>query len=396
MNAPEIKLILTCLRWLAARRPAPELKLLAEDPKRVNSTDWKSLIQIGRRHHVLGFIAFALDQNGALKSLPAEYRTAMAEELSMAEWKNRVKLEEFKKVSGLLQKENIPVIPLKGVDLSLRIYSQMPFRQMYDADLLIRQSDLAAASDVLFDAGFCLKQAVTKNRWHDLFYGARDITEKNNHGRVSFEKEGLDVDLHWSPKYRIGGHDIEIDVKSFWELSQARPELGQNVRILTDLDIAWHLLLHAAEMYDPKLIQLLDLAILFNRLADRQLTAAFEEHLLNLETSAKIKVKTLADDVRQILGDADAVPDENLETNGLLNFFLTQRRSQRYYREWTRGNGAHHRLKSPAGRFLYLAGYLFPNPDYYGRAAGFSMYRAHWKDLFKNIEIFLLSKIRRR
>ena len=380
---PEIDLILQSLRWVAqSHSPSAKSDINVSNLSRL---DWRKVFAISEIHGILGFVAFAVERSGVFGSLPPDLRLALKDALIGAELSNRATFSEFKKSNRDFLEKNIPVIPLKGVDLSLRIYRGMPFRPMADIDLLIHQSDLAQVSKFIFHSGFRSKKSCLKNRWQHHFISKKDVSfAETRKGRMGFKKNRVEIDLHWNPRYRIGGHDIEIDIESLWVRTVPAPELGANIRILSPEDLAWHLTLHTAEMHHPRLIQLLDLALVTNR-ADIHAKTAWRQKVSGLANASREKIKALTDDVEKIFGIAAPASWTQGRSGTLIRFFLTREPSAPYRKEAVGDVDLSSELRSPVKRFLFFLCYFVPNPDYYTNRKGIRMVLTHWLDLAKNL-----------
>ena len=361
--SPEFQLILTSLRW-AACGPG-DLKPLPE----VSSMNWEAVVRICQAHRVLGFVAYSLEANGVFPSLDPKIRALLSAEIMRCERENRFFLSRFKEISLLFSDQNIPILPLKGIDLSFRVYRNLPFRQMGDLDLLIRETDLGVASTFLFGLGYRLKQFPTKNRWHDRFYSDPPDTslEKIRKGRASFEKNGLDVDLHWHPRHAIGADEIEVNVHETWSNSSGSG-LARTHHAAAPMDAFWHLFLHhAGEMHAPRLLHLLDLASSLQKLEPSE-RETIERRVFALTPALAPRLRLLLENVTAFL--QSSVPE----------LFVSETPRYRYDPLWKDGRPIGKR--SLPERLIYAAGYIVPNPDYYaGRQKGAAMYIAHWKAL---------------
>lgn len=391
----EIELIFRCLRWVVSPPLRPlALTLDRTDLRRLN---WQNIIEIGDTHRVLGFVAFALEQTGSWNQLKPAVRSCLTQSMLRTEFQNRTKLNKFKKIHRIFSEKGIPVIPLKGVDLSVRIYGDMPFRPMGDIDLLIRENDLPETSAFLFSKGFRLRtDPPMKNRWHNRFY-PEDSTPFDQHpcGRRSFEKDGLDLDIHWNPTYQIGGRSVGMDPESAWQKARTGSVLEEKVLLLSPEDLSWHLILHTAQMNHSTLVQLLDLACMMGRW-DPSTSAALEKRISRLADSPKRQIEALLGDVKALWRQTGTCSgNANVPGRALIDFVLFRKDSKNYRKI---------KIKKPFtkmsgfDRTLYLAGYLFPNPQYYfnkNGKKGLPMYLTHWKDLAKNVVNSLRGKPKR-
>ncbi len=395
-RSPEIEVILRCLRWAAS--PSPRPLVLTVDPSDLRRSDWQDIIEIGHAHRVLGFVAFALEQTGVWDRLKPAVRSCLTRSMLEAEFQNRTKLIEFKKIHRLFSEMGTPVIPLKGIDLSVRVYGDMPFRPMGDIDLLIRKNDLPEASAFLFNEGFRLRtNPPMKNRWHDRFY-PEDSTPFDRHpcGRRSFEKAGLDLDLHWDPTYQIGGQSVGMDPESAWQNARPGAVLGEKILLLSPEDLSWHLILHTAQMNHSVLVQLLDLACMIRRW-DPSTRTTLEQRISRLADPSKRQIEVLLGDVETLWCQIGrSLESSAAQGRELIDFVLFEKESKNYKKIKIKKGLA---KISVLDRIQYLAGYFFPSPRYYLEKTGHKgvgMYWKHWNDLIKKAGRVFLRRIRDR
>lgn len=318
--------------------------------------------------------------------LPDTARVLFTHALLDSERENRTRLRQFKEVGLILRSREIPVIPLKGLDLSLRVYRKTPFRLMFDIDLLLPEERLNDAVDCLTEHGFSLKKLLNRNRWHNRFcFSRNESLIQTPCGRVCFEKNGLDVDLHWNPKHKIGGQNVPMDIRAVWAHKLPCPDLGKNVFLASRADAVWHLLLHhTGEMYAPRFVHLLDLFAAMNALNPDE-KKRVRLRLDALEPPSAFKIQTL-------LNDVDAFTRRQPPS-----FFLFRGAPGLYRPEPMWDGGPPIRQRSLSEKMIYFSGYLLPDPEYYaGKAKGAAMYLEHWKSLIHRCGEIVGEKTRQR
>jgi hypothetical protein len=99
---------------------------------------------------------------------------------------NILQAEEIVRLSGLLRRNHIEAIPLKGAVASDLIFGDRGLYLSGDIDVLVRPSDIPDVSRVLTEAGYKKYGAVSEN---DLF---------SSHYHLIFQKDGHRVEVHWN------------------------------------------------------------------------------------------------------------------------------------------------------------------------------------------------------
>lgn len=133
---------------------------------------------------------------------------------------NRRRLSFFLQTVTELERENIPVLPLKGLDLLIRAYTSPSQRPMADMDLLIRRQDVRKVMRYFESKGF------TRKPDEGLTYLSPD--------------KKLNLDILWEFWYLPArGH------KSLWNRTVQRLYEGRSIRCLHPEDL---LIYHLAYM----------------------------------------------------------------------------------------------------------------------------------------------------
>ncbi len=136
--------------------------------------------------------------------------------------------EELQFSVQLLAQNKVPVIVLKGMDLSHRFYPDKMLRPMTDVDLLVKEESFKKAVQVLLKAGY---KIIGKQR--------------NDRYRIEMSRfeDGLAVELH----SRLLLSDEKSDLIQYWEQSVPHPLSGfhQDVRVLSSQDLLVYLIRHA-------------------------------------------------------------------------------------------------------------------------------------------------------
>lgn len=109
----------------------------------------------------------------------------------------------------LFEKENIPVIPWKGILLSEKIFKSPTLRETVDIDILIQSKDINRAKQIMIENGYLPLWKMNQTQEKAYIY---------NHHSYEFIKKGdLDVELHW----RISKEQymLNLPIEKLWETS---------------------------------------------------------------------------------------------------------------------------------------------------------------------------------
>ena len=180
--------------------------------------DWPRVVELLKHHRIVPLAARNTEFMRAAR-LPVDIRT------KLEAWSRANAREAFRYVSvlqevlGILGKEDIDALVLKGVPLSLMAYGDVSARDVGDIDLLIDDRHALRADAVLRNAGFERKEPSAR------------LTPKRSSFYVRHFKDftyeasacGFEVDLHWrllrdsqtaaaifSGSLRAGSRDFKI------------------------------------------------------------------------------------------------------------------------------------------------------------------------------------------
>ncbi|WP_289054362.1 nucleotidyltransferase family protein [Carboxylicivirga marina] len=213
---------------------------------------------------------YAKHKNGHLRCL---------DESSLKQWKsiyfqNTIQYQKYlavyNKVSQLLRDAGIPVMALKGIALASSLYLDDGLRPMGDIDILVPEGSGFDALKVLLSKG-AEPLVVPRSRYHE---------QVDAHVRA-IKIDGVMVEIH-QRLFTLGSnyHTPEVD---FFNHAISINKQGHEIVRLNDVMMAYHLVAHAIkgiEMGGLRLGWLLDVALLFNSVKDRQ---GFIEQVLEIK-----------------------------------------------------------------------------------------------------------------
>lgn len=142
---------------------------------------------------------------------------------------NNIFFYKIKDVLLLLKSMNLRIVVLKGVPLAVEYYKNVALRSMADIDLLILKSERRACIQALEKEGYTLKENAT------LDYLLRTFRS------VTMVKDGLEIDVHWSPILESFGIQSE---NMFWENTVPIEVMGVQLETFCATDQLFHILIH--------------------------------------------------------------------------------------------------------------------------------------------------------
>lgn len=202
------------------------------------------------RYQCGGWIRGRWATAGRLDALPTEWRAALDRAERKIRVDNLAALAEFRRLGGLMRREEIPLVLLKGADYLLDLYEDPAARFLTDIDLLVKPGHVGPLARVLRDEGYVadLGYHYPEHRRFEMWRPAA--------GHCRFE-------FHWQLGLRPR---VRIDQDALWERSRSCTLEDVECR---RLDVEDALLFHCYHMADtyfgPALKWVIDLRLMFER-----------------------------------------------------------------------------------------------------------------------------------
>jgi hypothetical protein len=182
--------------------------------KQLSISDWQTILQHSDRHGITPLLYQRLQTSGIGSRIPTDILLELRKRYLYNAGKNMRLYHELSKVLTVLQKEDVPVIILKGAHLAEIVYGNIALRSMSDVDLLVKRQDFARSQQSLIRAG----------------YFPRD--------------RRFISDIQWSIENLLP--DLTRDIKKIWERAQPAVIAEVKVLVLSSEDLILHLCLHIA------------------------------------------------------------------------------------------------------------------------------------------------------
>ena len=218
-----------------------------------NDDDFPVLWEQWRKEFALDYINYAI-----LKLIPFIYlrlkKLNIVDDVTgkvkgmykMAWYKNQLILNSVKNIVFLLNKENIPVILLKGVPLLENVYQDKGARSLGDADILIDQQYITRIIKIMVDNGWQyldsspfyinrFKEPLAKNKID------KEITFTND--------KNVEIDIHWSlfPFLVKDNREHPMSYNEVFKYSLLSDMNGAPYRMPCMEDMIIHIIIHGAE-----------------------------------------------------------------------------------------------------------------------------------------------------
>jgi hypothetical protein len=140
--------------------------------------------------------------------------------------------------------EGIKALPYKGPALAVGVYGDLSLRQFCDLDILVRETDVWTATDLLSRLGFEPHFVIPKEK--------REAFVQLGYVRLFRRDEGRTiVELHWRIAPRF--FDVRLDTNQLWERLETVSLLGSKVLFPAKEHLLLMLCVHSAKDFWEKL-----------------------------------------------------------------------------------------------------------------------------------------------
>jgi len=246
----------------------------AWDPALFRDIDWTKIPNLAWRCKLRPMMAAALREAG-WPGVPADIRTAVEAAEQQCVRKAVWQLKLLATIGAAAERQNIRVIALKGVALSLRLYGDPFIREAFDLDLLVHPGDHVRFQEIV-RAQDCAPHAPGPA----LSPRQMAILQRFHHDtKFIHTPSGVVVECHNA--LDRNPHLIRTDFEALWRARDKVSLPGAPVAILGEDDLVYSLGIHASRHNWERWKWIADLAVLFRtvdaaRLSHWRLRAAQE------------------------------------------------------------------------------------------------------------------------
>ncbi|MDD5045276.1 MAG: nucleotidyltransferase family protein [Candidatus Omnitrophica bacterium] len=228
--SPEARLVLGIANEIIHGASTQEINKYISNDK----LDWEKVKQILEYHEISSLAYLILKDYSS--AAPPYIIQWLNEKYSACRYYLAGYWDEFWKISGNLQKENIDILPIKGLALLSDVYKPEQARQMRDLDIICKKQDVERSEGVLTALGY----------QKDL-KGYSESYWRNNSCHLIFSKTGAEqrsiftVELHWS--LGVTGYDRNIPAR-LWDNIRNLSVNGRSIKVLSAEDTFLGLCIH--------------------------------------------------------------------------------------------------------------------------------------------------------
>jgi hypothetical protein len=149
----------------------------------------------------------------------AGWRGILAEQYALTMQRNQRLLGFTASILQMAAAQSIPMMPLKGMDVLTQLYDDMGLRSTSDIDVLVQPAALAAATQVIEQAGF---ECVARTKRHAIFVlpNSRVVSKFGEH-----PDNPIKVELHTAVKNAMPMESCEL-TPLLWQDAQTEVRPG--------------------------------------------------------------------------------------------------------------------------------------------------------------------------
>lgn len=318
--------------------------------------DWQQLALVAQAERVAPLLCHSFRREGWPAQMPDAVQMALSRDFYNAAAQGGLLFRALEHILSELNRAGIEAILLKGAALAATLYPDIALRPMGDLDLLIRDSDLSAAINLVEGLGYEPETPpMRRGLEHLVFY------EVNFRGG---EHAWTQVELHWD---LVGGAGSRYrpSIEWFWGQTRAVGVGSSMAMVLSPAAHFLHAAVHLSLKHggdDARLIWLYDLHLIITQCPDLDWAQVLE----------KSREFHWAPAVHSVLGELGrtfftAIPawildacaqEDDPETRVLVQRMAVSGHSR------ISGALAHFAFLSWAARFQWLAAVIFPDPAY--------------------------------
>jgi hypothetical protein len=215
------------------------------------ASEWADFLALMDRQGVGSLAASALLSVDA-DLIPESVRAALQDRVHLGALRAEIQVLELLGILDTLEARGIAAIAYKGQTLSMLAYGRTGVRDSGDLDVLVHESDVTAAEEVLRRRGYRKNSTgVLRPQVEARWPWAYNETEFVSHDGWVF------VDLHW--RMYPAQYPFRVDPIRLWSRPAQMMLGGREVRVFPAETLVGHLCLHGAKDHWRKLLWLCDI-----------------------------------------------------------------------------------------------------------------------------------------
>ncbi len=155
----------------------------------INNLDWPYILKQSRNQGVCSLVY--LNLSGFKHKIPENIWRSFEQVYYGDSYRNTQIYQKISVMFIVFNREDLKVIPLKGIFFLENIYKNIGLRSMYDVDLLVKKEDLERVDKILVNLGY--KTVVDKR----LFWQALEKSYMNSVDYFREDEEFPPIHIHW-------------------------------------------------------------------------------------------------------------------------------------------------------------------------------------------------------
>lgn len=211
------------------------LTLLNQRPLNFATLDGNQLFEAAKFHRVIGNVYCEL---AAYVAVPEQLLSNLKQQNRNIHYQALAQMQALLNIHTLFLREGISAIFFKGLLLSHRLYGDIGVRQSKDIDLLISESQLLQAHQLLLQEGYqlCVYEKLDSRYLNNILRSYKDLCYVHPVTKINIE-------LHW----RLNTpYTMSVSFSDIWQHRQHLSLMGQEFNLLGSHDEWLYLCFHGA------------------------------------------------------------------------------------------------------------------------------------------------------
>lgn len=228
----ELEVLIHCARHVVEPERAEKIRMLA-----AAGLNWDRLLHLAQRNGLSPLLYFQLNQICAA-SVPAERCESLRDYFQKNSAFSLLLTGELARLLKIFAEHGINAVPYKGPALAVKLYGNLALRQFGDLDILVRESDVWRASELIAAQGFEPHFQIPENKRQAFVRLSYVQLFRRDAGRTLIE-------LHWSIAPRFFG--VRFDAAAFWKRLEPMSLHGSSTLTPCAEDLLLMLCVHGAK-----------------------------------------------------------------------------------------------------------------------------------------------------
>jgi hypothetical protein len=187
---PKAELLLSSVQFYLGATQAGHMRRLLQ-----HEIDWEQLIHLGQRHRVMPLLYWSLN-TACPDVVPPAILDRLKRRFNVNRFHNLFLTNELITLLDLFKAHEVIAIPYKGPVLAARVYGDVSLRQFVDLDILVSESNILRAKNILVSHGYRLRNPLSADEEVGYLRGDYEY-------RLVRDDKPIVIGLHWklAPKY---------------------------------------------------------------------------------------------------------------------------------------------------------------------------------------------------